>query len=329
MSLSPPKSDLVEEGNSDSLAIRTWANHSGLSLSEFISARVVLPERKRSELLAHFPRVWNPEELTIWFNGSVFVVAAPSPTVPLLTNIGQLAREFLRETFEASQIWQHIDGIGPTPAHPEIYLLSVQKKPQSQDAVDDVDLPFIHLVEDDLFILEQSTNPYETVLPILLRDVYYALQDFYISRIENQCLYQTIDNVERLNASLGELLSSYFSLPPYRRLLDSTATDIRRCLAAMHSAIQRVAEKESEHRQAVREANKSFESAAVINKLHDYFREHMAPEREFNRDSQLTLMNFAAEETNNVVITQATLVAAMIGAIVGGILSMLGQVVFS
>ncbi len=54
----------------------------------------------------------------------------------------------------------------------------------------------------------------------------------------------------------------------------------------------------------------------------------MKDDQDFDMEALLTSMNFAANETNNFAIIQATLVAALTGAIIGGLMVLFGQYLF-
>ncbi len=132
MDVNPSKEQLLAEKKKP-LFYKFWAseNIDCISLDQYLKLRVVLPKKKRDELFKFFrPNIWSPEQFTIYFNGATFAVFTPISKFPVFTYIGQVAREFLVETVGKTNLWEHIDGFGPTPIHPEFYVLVVQNSEQ-------------------------------------------------------------------------------------------------------------------------------------------------------------------------------------------------------
>lgn len=321
MEIRPARQDLFEEFSSGKLGIRSWALDQALSLSRFLSLRVVLPKRKRDDL-GIFPWSWNPEGFELFFDGAQFVVLADVDTVPIATDLGQIAREFLVETLTPSKLLKHVDGIGPTPIHPELYFLLAA--PKSSDAVA-THLPSINEVRGDLVIVIPDGKPVDAITRPLLRDASFALSDFYEQRVADREYSDAVDALDELDQQLNARVSSYFAQGSIRRLFSGESRSIRQLIAEMHGALRDISFSEKLARRKEEEARRAIAETTFLKHLSAYFDEHMASDVIFDRDAELSSMNFAATETNNFAVVQATVVAALLGAIIGGVLAIIAK----
>lgn len=153
----------------------------------------------------------------------------------------------------------------------------------------------------------------------------YGLGDFYNQRLSNREFRDAVDALEQLNEQLSGGVAKHFNLSISRRFLSATSGDIRKLLARMHIALQEVSAAEIRLKHAQEKALDAISKTIFLRKMEEYFAKHMKPEKTFDRDAQLTTMNFAAEETSNFAIVQAILIAALIGATIGGLLTVVAQ----
>jgi hypothetical protein len=296
-----------------------------MSLGRFLKLRVVMPKRKR-EKLGLFSWSWNPEEFTVHFDGSMFCVYAPIESIPIATDLGQITRDFLKETLSTSEIWKHVDGIGPTPIHPVIYFVKAKINEGIEEPA--VKLPVIKAFRNDICIFLPDDRTLDSVTRPLFRDMHFALQTFYIQRLANSRLRDEIDELGEMNENLSALVAQYFELPIYKRFFSNIPRNIRKLIAKMHISLQQVSSAVMEEQQSKAEALKAIQDTTFLKGVENYFAEHMKSDNEMNKDSQLSIMNYAADETSNFAITQATLVAALSGALIGGLLAAGAQYLF-
>lgn len=318
MEIRPARSDLLKDFSSGQLGIKHWAFDQALSLSRFLSLRVVLPKRKRDDL-GIFPWSWNPEEFELFFDGAQLVVLADIDTLPVATNVGQIAREFLVETLTPSTILKHVDRIGPTPIHPEFYFLVAAQK--SADAVA-THLPSIKETRGDLVVVVPDGKPLDVITKPLLRDASIALSDFYAQRVADREYSEAVDALEELDQQLNTRVSTYFTQGSIRRLFSGESRLIRQLIAEMHGALRAISFNEKLARRKEDEARRAIAETTFLKYLSAYFDEHMASDVIFDREGELSSMNFAATETNNFAVVQATVVAALVGAVIGGLLTL-------
>lgn len=318
MEIRPTREELLDEFSSGELGIRTWALGHALSLSRFLSLRVVLPKRKRDDL-GIFPWSWNPEEFELFFDGAQFVALANVDAVPIATDLGQIAREFLSETLAVSKLLKHVDGIGPTPIHPELYFLQAAKKPEDHGVAH---LPHISVVQGDLIVVSDNKS-IDLIAGSLLRDAAFGLSDFYEQRVADSAYRDAVDVLDGLDLQLNRRVSAYFAQGSVRRLLSGESRSIRKLIAEMHSALRNISFNEKMARRKEESARRAIAETSFLKYLDRYFDEHMVSKVIFDREAELSSMNFAATETNNFAVVQATIVAALLGGAIGGILTLI------
>lgn len=321
MDIEPSHEDYVKLFEKGDVGIAVWGFQSTITI-DFIKFRMVMPKRTR-EQLGIFNRSWSPEEFNIAFNGALFLTYAPIQSIPVFTDLGQIAREYLKGFLDDSTIIDPFDGIGPTPIHPELYFIKAKLK--NHDTETDLELPKIDYINDDIVIIIPDEDELEVIMQPLLHDLEFHLSSFYSERLMDKRLSDLIDELEELNESLGIKLSEHFKLSLIKRLFSNNPKEIRRLLSSMHLALQEISSAQFHVKEKREEAKKIIDNSTFLKGASDYFLEHMKDDTDFDRDSQLTSMNFAAEETSNFVITQATLIAALIGAIIGGAISSITQ----
>lgn len=321
MEVRPTREDLLEEFSTGKLGIRSWALNQSLGLSRFLSLRVVLPKRKRDDL-GIFPWSWNPEAFELFFDGAQFVVLADVQTVPVVTDLGQIAREFLVETLAPSKLLKHVDGIGPTPIHPEFYFLRAAAKSGESVATH---LPSIKETKGDLVVVVPDDKPLDALTKALLRDVSFALSDFYEQRVADREYSDAVDALEELDQELNTRVSAYFAQGSVRRLFSGESRSIRQLIATMHGALRDISFSEKLARRKEEDAQRAIGETTFLKHLSTYFDEHMASDVIFDREAELSSMSFAATETNNFAVVQATVVAALLGAVIGGVLAIIAK----
>lgn len=318
MDIEPNKEDLFDDYEQGEFGIAILSHRNSMRLGRFLKMRVVMPKRKREEL-GMFSWSWNPEEFTVYFDGSMFCVYAPIESIPIATDLGQITRDFLKETLSGSEIWELIEGIGPTPIHPELYFVIV--KPNEGNKEPEIQLPVIKTYRNDICIFISEDKTLESITRPLFRDMIFGLHMFYSQRLANSRLRNEVDKLENMNEGLSTLVSQYFELPVHKRLFSTTPSDIRRLIAKMHMSLQQVSSAVIETQRSKEDAFKAIQDTTFLKGVESYFMEHMESDEDVDRDTQLSIMNFAAGETSNFDIIRTTLIAALSGALIGGMIT--------
>lgn len=322
MEVTPPKTELLSDEQSD-LFFRFWGteNIDFISLDQYLKLRVVLPKKKREDLFKFLrSNMWSPEQFTVYFNGATFAALTPISELPVFTYFGQVVREFLVDTVGKTDSWEHIDGFGPTPIHPEFYIL-ITKEQENQP-----DQPSTEVDSNgNVFILLPSNLPIEEFVQYFLNTAMPALEEFYNFVIARSNLVDAIEINDEENQHLRELMASYFSQSTSARLFGKISGNIRRTLSEMHMSLLEIASLEMQLTKAKTEALDLIKESEFLSPAIEYFLKQTIPDHEFDRNAQLTAMNFAADEASNNSINQATLIAAFLGALVGGLISFIIQ----
>lgn len=321
MDVTPSRADYLKQYKEGDVGVSVWPFQSTITI-DFIKFRMVMPKRTR-EQLGVFKRSWSPEEFNIAFNGSLFLTYAPIESIPVYTDLGQITREYLKGFLDDSKIVDAYDGVGPTPIHPEIYFIKAKNKDNSLEL--DYKLPKIDYIDENIILIIPDEDDIEVIIQPLLHDLEFHIGGFYSQRLMDRKLSDLIEELEELNETLGIKLSEHFKLPLIKRFFSNNPKDIRELLAAMHLSLQEISSAQFHVNKKKEEAIKGIDDSIFLKGAADYFLDHMKDDNNFDRDSQLTSMNFAAEETSNFVITQATLIAALIGALIGGVISSITQ----
>jgi hypothetical protein len=303
-----------------------WLDERQLRLTRGITARIELPPKKR-EALSLFPWSWRPEVFRLYFDGAQFFAYAPTPTVPVSTDLGQIARDLLDEMLTGSSVWgvDHNAGIGPTPIHPEIYIVAMRPRNALPKKTPER-LPHVVVTPaDDLLICASGEDPLSDVLPKIYSDMNRGLSQFYTQAITSAHLQSTIWQLDALNELLANSVSEYFDSSFVTRLLSPRSRDIRRTLSRMHSTLHSISSLEIRCEKERKEASQTIDYTEFLHAIGPYFARHMTLERTFDKEAQLGVMNFAADETSNYAVVRATFIAAVAGAVLGALLTILGQ----
>jgi hypothetical protein len=321
MEVEPSLEDFHKNYKEGEFGVSVWHMESTLTV-DFINLRLVMPKRTRNEL-GVFKHSWSPEEFNISFNGSLFLTHAPIESVPVFTDLGQIAREYLSNLVKESNVITPFDGVGPTPIHPEFYFIKVKKT--DIDVESEIKLPRVRCVGDDVVIIIPEEDDLDGILEPLLRDLEFSISSFYGQRLMDRNLSDLIDNLEELNEDLGGKLAKYFELSLFERFFDKNPKEIRSLLASMHLCLQEISSSQFHVNKKREEAVKTISDSTFLDGIVNYFEEHMEDDNNFDRDAQLTSMNYAADETGNFILTQATLIAALSGALIGGAITSISQ----
>lgn len=320
MEIAPPL------GKQSEHSVSIGLDGSSFQLYDYLKLRVVMPQHVQNKFFSGLPDSFKPEEFTIYFDGGLFFVFAPAQKIPAWSDIGQVAREFLFETLEQSSCFDVVSGFGPTPIHPEIYFLTAQYNDEFQKEQRTSELPFVENIDGDLVVVLSDTHPVTEIMDYFFQVSTNAMRYFYRARKTDSELYSTQNVLNGLNQDLSKELSEYFKAHPIQRFFGKSPANIRLLLSQMHITMQQASSLESRFRKEAADTIQRIEKAGFILKLHDYFVEELTMSNEIDKSSQLTIMNFAADETTNFLIIQATLISAFTGAIVGGLIALLAQV---
>ncbi len=320
MEISPP---LSEKSKRD-ISIRL--DGSSFQLGDFLKLRVVMSQHVQAKFFSGLSNSFTPEEFTIYFDGGLFFVFASVKKIPIWSNIGQVVREFLFETLKQSSCFEVVSNFGPTPIHPEIYFITAKYNDNFQKEQEAGELPCVETIDGDLVVVSPDDYPVTETIEYFFQTSTTAMRYFYEARRIDSELYSTQNMLNDLNQNLSKELSEYFKAHPIQRSFSKSPANIRFLLSQMHINMQKISCLESEFRKKAADAIQQIEKAGFLLELRDYLVDELTMSNEIDKSAQLTIMNFAADETTNFLIIQATLLSAFIGAIIGGLIALLVQV---
>jgi len=259
-----------------------------------------------------------PIELS--FDGALFAAACPVPQVPSTFSTGQIARDVITAALGESAFWQKGDPIGPTPIHPEFYLLELTTETESATQVAPA------FVKDDVVVITLPTRLDAVhVRDRIFFDSSFALAAFYTLRSTCSEIDETLEDLSKATDQLAGLMSQYFDGPPILHAFSFKPFTMRRSLAKMHLLLQQAATLQIEAAGHTRFFQSAMDETHFLRAVQGYFAEHLSPALTLDREAQLSLMSFAAAESMSLVANQSTLVAAILGGMAGAALTMLIQ----
>lgn len=310
----------IEELTSAKLGLSGWMGSPYFQLERWVHARVVMSQRVQAEFFSFpFPEArWAPEEFLVSTNGFIYYASCPIRKVPVATDLGQVAREFLSKVLSGSTLWE-TRSLGPTPLHPRIYVLVAAGTSDSLE-----EMPIISTNAGDLCAVVSN----EFSAQAMIQDFHSTfriqrLSDFYFAKLQQQELSELSSELRECNVIMNTYLSKYFQRPYPYRLFTGMAGEVRKLLSRMHHVLMLMAEAEISWKKLSRRANDSIDSHFLLKHAADYFQEHLREDVGLDKNAQITAMKFAAEETSNASSAQAVLLAAFSGSMLGAILTLL------
>ena len=157
----------------------------------------------------------------------------------------------------------------------------------------------------------------------LLVDSVYSLSGFFDQRMAAASYSIKVQGINKLNQELASLVTNYFSIPKHKLIFSEKSREIRKLIAEMHKIMQEISNHEEILRKTKKDAVEKFDGSIVFGGFKEYFENQMDSDIVFNREAQLNMMNFAVSEGNTFSTTQATIIAALIGAFLASLLTII------
>ena len=287
-----------------------------LFLSRFVKIKVVIPKRKVAEII-RYANFWNPEEFTIYFNGQVFAILAKTTEYPVRTEVIKIAHRLLLDVVSNSEIWDVVDNVDPKFIHTDIYL-----KPQGETNFRGLGYK-VEISDGNVCVNYNKKSSPHLIFEKLLVDSVYSLSGFFDQRMAAASYSIKVQGINKLNQELASLVTNYFSIPKHKLIFSEKSREIRKLIAEMHKIMQEISNHEEILRKTKKDAVEKFDGSIVFGGFKEYFENQMDSDIVFNREAQLNMMNFAVSEGNTFSTTQATIIAALIGAFLASLLTII------
>lgn len=213
--------------------------------------------------------------------------------------------------------------MGPTPVHPDFYVLQIDEINHANE----LEIPRVFSVEDELIIVIREEVAIDKLAVRFFQDTEISFLYFYQTKHVQSTLFTKVRSLAELNQQLSKRLATHFEQGSVLSLFSRNSAGIRQLLSQMHLLLQQISDSELLAGNIQEEAEEEIKNSLFLNPISKYFMRMMKEHQIFNTTEQHTVMNFAAQETSNVAIVQVTLIAASIGAILGGFLTLLAQMI--
>jgi hypothetical protein len=260
-----------------------------------------------------------PEQFRLIFDGRLFLAWCDMAELQLKNSLGQAAREFLRATIttdKATPGW-------PVPLRPDIYLVAVERQDHQKLTATDI-MPF-RAGKNDLVVLYPPTISVRNMVELVRSDLWRPLQCFYDARSTCWLIDDRLDSIGELNDELNGYLASLFERSSFSAMFSGIPRHIRRVLSHIHLQLQVLSEGEIKLREAMKMLTMTIDGSTVLKPARDYLEDEAGSHDSIDKDTQLRLMDYAGSEATNVSVLQATVWAAIIGAVVGALMTLLAS----
>jgi len=309
-----PRRDASDELISNSSYVVEKESNTFRSLGGCLELRVALSEQLRSEY-----RTAAPEQFCIAYDGRLFLAWCELAKVQP-NDVGQAAREFLKATVGAQDSLKSLHS-APTPIHPDIYLVAVERR-------DGTPLP-AKLVDSfgtgsrDLMILCPADISVGVAVRLVRSALWFPLHVFYDSRSVALSIDDTLIKIAELNDQLNGCLAEMFRRSAVTAMVSKMPRRIRRLLSQLHMQFHSLSRYELQLRKSIDQLNMLIERHDIVKPLHRYLNEMAGKHGTLDKDTQVRFMDYVGSEATNVSVIQATLWAAIIGAVVGALTTLL------
>ncbi len=293
-----------------------------ITLLSAIEVRVALSEQQREKYGMFNPA---PKEFWIFYDGGLFfAVRELSSIIPDMSSFGfgPAARDFLKSVVEQGTAWKTVEWAGPTPMHPNIYLLGVEIKPEEELLSKENSL-VIAMPDNNIMVVYSAAATMFNVVRRMRDEVMFGLEEFYEGRMISDSINNEIEAIAELNEQLTGTLATFFEHSAIRAVLTRIPRKTRRLLSQLHLRLQKLSTLEVQLRNTIRRMEHSIAKSDLLTNIRAYMSEHVGAHEEIDKDAQLRLMNYTTSETGSFSIIQATLWASVVGAIVGSVITLL------
>ena len=288
-----------------------------IRLLQGLELRVALSEQQRKEFSSFLPA---PEQFWIYYDGCLFCAVSEVASLPAPSSVGQAARDFLRSVTDPGTVWKRVDTIGPTPIHPDIYLIEIDV--DGGWNMSDRQLFPIEVNERDVVLLYPVGTPLSAALEQLRWGVLIGISEFYQTRVICRSIDTQLRETFKINDQLSGLMAEFFNRSVVSTILRRDTWQIRRLISQLHLRLQELSRLDISLKERLREMNSSVERNIILERIGWYLNEHATEHEEINKDAQLKLMDYVASETMNFGVIQAIVWASVIGALVASLVTL-------
>jgi hypothetical protein len=261
-----------------------------------------------------------PPEFSILFDGAMFVARCEITDSFLVSDLGYVARDFLISTLQRGNLSSMTSAVGPTPLHPNIYLVGLSPVDESSGELRQT----VPLPADTYDIVYHFPRDADLAAALIIRAIFQRPLDyFYAARHQCYDINALTYELENHNEQLTDLLTILFDRSAFIASVARVPRKIRKTLAIMHRCLNRIARAHVDLDRTLDTFNELVAQSGLPQTVVSYLNDTVGEYRRLDRDAQLRLMDYAAAESTNLTVVQATIWASIGGALVGAVVTLL------
>ena len=276
------------------------------------SLKINLPKRFQYLLDLYGSDTKNPvEEFEVLSDGSIFLCYTEVDDYGGFMTMGAEFRNLLEKQIEKESIYS-CEVFGPSPIHPDIYLIY----PQSPGTEDNASIRIYEYKEDIFIILQdgqkKSWGGVRNFLPRLFDSLSMSLQNFYILRSEENVLglYHTeiFNRFYKMSKNMEELLKiSRWRILKSEKIIKDSKKDLsvaRRMLVEFESESSSLLDSRSEFLDSIKDND-------ILGKLTPYFAKNTKSDK-IVPQAMFTSIGHYADELRAASQSRLTIVIALV-----------------
>jgi hypothetical protein len=267
------------------------------------------------------------EDMSIFYNGSSYGVygeltaaigASDGSLIPGYDwRFGQLAREALQTSLSPSTHWK-LTFIGPTPIHP---LFTITILPDS--SLTSPKLEFEQKVRDVMVTAHRPTDMTdEQLMKSLVKGGIVVLGTFYSTQSLRSQMISILVEIYQEQRTAAELYEKLSSLPwwqPWRMSRYGLIAAIRKCVARAYRKTVALGDVKREIHQQTASLCEIAVHQPLLSEVIPYLEESCLADTDVDLDSVMRNLRFLEEEIRSLGIQRATVEAAVVWGLVGGV----------
>lgn len=281
--------------------------------------KIPVKHQKRALFRSKFKNLKPIENFYVLTNGSLFLAYAEIFDFPFLSNIGQEYRELVKSQIEAETDFK-CPSFGPVPMHPDFFFISCSSKENdnlSNSIVCKNDNIYFILFNEETTIHNQTASFFDSINSEIYD--FYSLEstEDYIAKLESKTYRSFIDLNNIILKIYDTSWWNFINLRRYVNKGNRIITDIMSDRVELEIYATRLVESREKF------TNKISKSP-IFSKLKNYFMDIIKCDSAILPSFSLAIDHFKSVITSvnsKYIIIFSTLLAAVVGALVSGIIT--------
>lgn len=286
--------------------------------------------KEKRRFWQEFPLYQKMDKCHVWYNGAIFMAYTDDPKA-LFSGFGQAVRDVLQEIFEPSEL-VNAEVVGPSPMHPDIEIILFSRE-KAKEVLSDFGLKALvpqATMDGSKFVvsLPVDEDRLQNRLDETLLAVYYEISEhlmgFYqaqttrvVALRREEMLLKEFDN---LRVATGRLHSvKTWHLLERLRATHNLGMSISTTTLSLVDAQQAYRDLSG----ATEKVRQSARDSRVASCLTDYLVAQTQELPIIDPESLVTLLERLDSEVGRYSLSQAQLLSAVVGGIVGALLTLL------